>query len=261
MYSDEVWIRGRLVVEDGGRSAPLHVESVLLNSDGRHQFSIRAQSEPTCATCALTVEGDVATDGPGAVRLAAQAFTLGAELAEILDVPGFEAALDGDWRRDADGSAQARLELNATGLATAGGTVDVRALIGAWNERGGYRGRFERLAVVADGRDIELGGGLRVPDIWGDEEPFAEFWLQPMAIADLASTLVAAVGDDHVVGRWLVNLAPAGRMEHIGMRVDPKGVAFVATGSDAAVFAYTACPRWTTCRSGWPAIRAHCGPT
>lgn len=241
MYSDEVWIRGRLVAENAGRSAPLHVESVLLNSDGRHQFSIRAQSEPTCTMCALTVEGDVATGGPGAVRLAAQSFTLGAELAEILGIPTFEATLDGDWQRDADGTAEARLEADITGLATAGGTVDVSALIGAWNERGAYRGSFERLVVAADGRDIELGGGLRVPEIWGDE-PFAEFWLQPVAIADLASTLVAAVGDDHLVGRWLVNLAPAGRMEHIGLRVDPNGVAFVANGSDAAVFAYNGMP-------------------
>ena len=242
MYSDEVWIRGRLVAEDAGRSAPLHMESVLLNRDGRHQFSIRAQSEPTCTTCALTVEGDVATGGPGAIRLAAQSFTLGVELAEILGIPGFEAALDGDWQRDADGTAEARLEVDITGLETAGGTADVRALIGAWNERGGYRGSFEGLAVVAGGRDIELGGGLRVPDVWSDEEPFAEFWLRPLAIAGAASTLVAAVGDDHLLGRWLVNLSPAGRMEHIGVRVDRDGVAFVASGSDAAVFAYNGVP-------------------
>ena len=242
-YSDEIWIRGRLVAENEGRSAPLHLESVLLNSDGRHQFSIRAQSEPTCADCALTVEGDVATGGPGAIRLAAGSFTLGAELAEILGVPGFEAALAGDWHRNVDGTAEARLQVDITGLETPGGTADVSALVTGWNERGGYRGNFERLDMVTDGRDIQLaGGGLRVPEIWVVDEPFAELWLRPLAIADLVSTVVAAVGTDHLVGRWLVNLAPEGRMERLGVRVDRAGVAFVASGSDAAVFAYNGVP-------------------
>ena len=242
-YSDEIWVRGRLVAEREGRSASLHVESVLLNSDGRHQFSIRAQSEPTCADCALTVEGDVATDGPGAIRLAARSFTLGAELAEILGVPGFEAALDGDWRRDPGGTAEARLEVGVTGLVTPGGTADISARLTGWNERGGYRGSLERLEIVTGGREIQLaGGGLRVPDIWTDDEPFAEFWVRPIAIADLASTAVALAGTDHLVGRWLVNLAPEGRIEHLGVRVDRAGVAFVSSGSDAAVFAYNGVP-------------------
>lgn len=243
MYSDEVWIRGRLVAEGGGRSAPLHVESVLLNSDGRHQFSIRAQSEATCTDCALTVEGDVATGGVGAIRVAARSFTLGDELAEILGLSGFEAALTGDWQRAADGAAEARLEVVVTGLETPGGVTGVSAVVSAWNERGGYRGSFERLAVVAGGREMQLAGvGLRVPEIWGDDEPFVELWSRPMPIADLASTVVAAVGTDHVAGRWLVNLAPEGRAEHLGIRVDRAGVAFTASGSDAAVFAYNGVP-------------------
>ncbi len=242
-YSDEIWIRGRFVAENQGRSAPLHLESVLLNSDGRHQFSIRAQSELTCSDCALTIEGDIASGGPGAIRLAAGSFTLGSELAEILGVPGFDAALAGDWHRGDDDTAEARLRVDITGLETPGGTADVSALVTGRSERGRYRGNFERLDVVTDGREIQLaGGGLRVSDIWSDDEPFAELWFRPMAIADLVSTVVAAVGTDHRVGRWLVNLAPEGRMEHLGVRVDRTGIVFAASGTDTAVFAYNGMP-------------------
>lgn len=247
IYSDQVWLRGRIVAEDKSHSATLYVESMLLNADGQHRFAIRLQSEPQCADCALMIEGDVPDNGPGAIRILAESFSPGRELDEMLGLPPFELALSGDWRRDADGDARARLAVRVADLQLAGAPVAVDAELGAWNERGGYRGKVDRLSIASGDHVVELaGGGFRLggPAFEGapGDETFAEFWLPPVAIADISAMLVAAVGHEHPMGRWLGNLAPIGEMDRFAARIDGQGLAFVSTGTGAALAAYQGAP-------------------
>jgi len=244
IHSDEVWVRGRLVAEADGRVAPLYVESALINTDGQHRSNIRVQSESNCAGCALEVSADIASGGRGVIRLSAESFTLGAELAEILGIPDFEATLAGDWYRTDAGEARARLMVEIAGLKMPGAPVHVDALLHAWNERRGYRGSIKQFAVLAGDRETNLaGGGFRIDRAeLGAEAPFAEFWLPKLPLAEIAGVIVAAAGVEHPAGRWLDNLSPVGELESFVARVDDRGIAFAYTGSGGALYAYNGMP-------------------
>ena len=241
VYSDEVWFSGRIDAREAGRTATVYVESWFINVAKGHRFSVNLQSEPNCADCALAVEGDITEDGPGAVKVSARSFSLGSELDAMLGLPGFEVALDGDWRRRADGNGRARLDISLTRIETPATNTTVDAKLGAWTEGGGYRGRFETLSATSGGHSLRLGGaGFFVPGNLG--EPFADLWLPTFAAEEVAEFAVAALGMDHPVGRWLHNLAPRGRIDGFRARIDAQGVAYAGRGREAAITSYQGVP-------------------
>ena len=240
-YSDEIWLRGRIFVREGRRTAALYVESWFINVGGGHRFSVRVRSEPNCTDCALAIEGDVATDGAGTIRVSANSFSLGHELDDMLGLPGFDVALAGDWRRRADGSGQARLDMALTRIDTPDSESTLTLGLGAWTEGGGYRGRIDTLSATSRDQSVHVdGAGFFVPIDLG--EPFAEVWLPAFSTEDVARVAVAALGVDHPVGRWLHNLAPRGRIDGFRARIDGAGAAFVCRGSEAAVASYEGVP-------------------
>ena len=243
-YSDEVWVRGRVFAREGPRTATLYVESWFINMGGRHRFSVNVQSEPNCTDCALVVEGDITEQGPGAVKIFAKSFSLGSGLDGMLGLPGFEVALDGDWRRRADGNGRARLAIALTRIETPGSETTLAAKLGAWTEGGGYRGRFETLSATSGDRSLRFdGAGLFVPGDFG--ERFADFWLPTFSAEDLVALATAAFGMEHPVGRWLHNLAPRGLIEGFRVRMDGEGPAFAYRGREWTIEAYRGVPAAT----------------
>ncbi len=240
-HSDEVWIRGRLFAREGRRTAALYIESWLINVSDGHRFAVRVQSEPNCTDCALVVEGDITSGGPGAVRVRASSFSLGSELDDMLGMPPFEVALDGDWRRRLPGSGQARLAIEATRIGTPGAEASLTATLGAWADGGGYRGSIDTLSIVSGDHSIDLGGaGFYVPgDMAGI---FADVWLPEFAAEDVAALTRSAYGLDHPLGRWLHNLAPQGRIDGFRVRVDANGPAFACRGRNVAVSSFQSVP-------------------
>ncbi|MDE0658885.1 MAG: DUF3971 domain-containing protein [Gammaproteobacteria bacterium] len=240
-FSDEVWVRGRVFAREGRRTAALYVESWFINVGGGHRFSVSVQSEPNCADCAIQIEGDVTEDGPGAVRVSANAFSLGSELDDMLGLPDFEVALAGDWRRSADGNARARFDIDLTRIETPASQSTLAAALVAWSEGTGYRGRIDTLSASSGDRLLEFdGAGFFVPGDLGN--PFADLWLPPFSVEDVATFATTALGVDHPVGRWLDNLAPEGRIDGFRVRFDGEGAAFVCRARDAAIASYQGVP-------------------
>ena len=241
MHSDGVWIRGRVIARDRTHTATLHVESWLINVGGGHRFSVRLQSEPQCTDCALAIEGDIDEDGPGTINVAAGSFSLGRELYEMLGIPYFEAAVAGDWSRTPEGNARVRLEIDVARLQTPGAESAVRATLGAWSEGGSYRGRIDSLSVASGEHAHEFPkAGFRLRNERGAQ--FADIWLPEFSAADVAEVAVAAFGTDHVVGRWLSNLKPEGRIDDLRVRIDDDGAAFACRGREVAIAAYRGVP-------------------
>ena len=240
-YSDEVWVRGRVFAREGHRTATLYVESWLINVGDGHRFSFRVQSEPNCTDCALAIEGDVTEGGPGTVKVSAASFSLGSELDDMLGLPAFEVALEGDWRRRGVGTGRARLDIELTRIKTPAAESTVAARLGAWAEGDGYRGRIDTLSATIGGRSLELdGAGF----LWSGDvgEYFADLWLPAFSAEDVAAFAVVAFGVDHPLGRWLHNLAPRGRIDEFRARIDGEGAAFMCRGRDAAVTSYQGVP-------------------
>lgn len=240
-YSDEVWVRGRIFAREGHRTATLYVESWLINVGGGHRFSVRVQSEPNCTDCALAIEGDVTEGGPGTVRVSASSFSLGSELDDMLGLPAFEVALDGDWRRRGVGTGRARLDIDLTRIKTPASESTLSARLGAWAEGGGYRGRIDTLLATSGPRSLGFDGAGFL--LWGDGGGyFADLWLPAFSAEEVAAFGIVALGVDHRVGRWLHNLAPQGRIDGFRARIDGEGAAFVCRGRDAAVTSYQGVP-------------------
>ena len=241
LHSDQVWIRGRVVARDQDRTAAMHIESWLINVDGGHRFSIRMQSEPNCNDCALAIEGDITDDGPGAVKVTAESFSLGEGLDDMLGIPAFDAAIAGDWRRSADGGAQARLAMEMPRLQTPGADSSVTTKLAAWTENGGYRGLVDSLSVESGTRTWHTGNiGFRIEAVGG--ELFTDVWVPPFSAEEVAEVAVAAFGVDGRLGRWLSNLAPRGLVNGLGIRIDREGPAFACHGRGAAVAPFRGVP-------------------
>ena len=240
-YSDEVWVRGRVIAREGRRTAALYVESWLINVGGGHRFSFRVQSEPNCTDCALAIEGDVIEGGPGTVKVSASSFSLGSELDDMLGLPGFDVALAGDWHRRDVGTGRARLDIELTRIQTPASESTLVARLGAWAEGGGYRGRIDTLSATSGDRSLAFDGAgfLLRGDVGGY---FADLWLPEFAAEEVAAFGKVALGVDHRVGRWLHNLAPHGRIDGLRARIDGGGGAFVCRGRDAEVAAFRGVP-------------------
>ena len=240
-FSDEVWVRGRVIAREGRRTAALYGEAWLINVGGGHRFAVSVQSEPNCADCAIAIEGDVIEDGPGAVRVSATAFSLGSELADMLGLPDFELALAGDWRRGADGNGRARSDIGLTRIETPASESTLALRLVAWSEGTGYRGRIDTLSASSGDRLLQFDeAGFFVRGDLG--EPSTDLWLPPFSTEDVAAFTVTALGEDHPVGRWLANLAPRGRIDGFRVRIDGEGAAFVCRAREAAFAAYRGVP-------------------
>ncbi len=254
MHSDQVWLHGRITARDGTHDVTMHIESMHINQDGRHQFHFSAQSDPRCADCALMVEGDITDGGPGVVRVNAERFTLGGEFDAILGLsrlltpsaPGrerLEIALNGDWRRDADLDAQARLDIQVAVLRTPGVPALLTAALSAWQEDGDYRGNINTLALSAGDHVTDLAGaGFALGGVNGRDQIFAELWLPEFSIAEALAPVTAVFGAKHPIGRWLHELAPRARIEDLRIRADDQGLAFQCRGSESALTGYNGVP-------------------
>jgi len=254
LHSDEVWLRGRLVAQDGGREAAVHVEAMLINEDREHRFHVSVQSEPNCVDCALTVDGTIHEGGAGAAQAVATRFSLGRELETMLGAPATAPhapdainqvvfAVRGDWRREAAGAAKATLEIAADAPSPTGGQpARVAAKLTAWSEADGYRGRIPEIAVASgDAKARFLAGGFRFAT--NDGDPAFDLWLPAVDIAALASPIAAFLGADHASGRWLRHLAPGGQVRGFVLRADSAGLAFRGRGADGRLAGYKGVPK------------------
>ena len=241
-YSDEVWARGRIFAREGHRTATLYVESWLINVGGGHRFSVRVQSEPNCTDCALAIEGDVTEGGPGTVRVSASSFSLGSELDDMLGLPAFEVALDGDWRRGGVGAGRARLDIDLTRIKTPASESTLSARLGAWAEGGGYRGRIDTLLATSGPRSLEFdGAGFLLPGDVG--EYFADLWLPAVFRRRRRSVRGSRLRSRP--SRWPLATQPgtAGATStDFGLESIARGAAFVCRGRDAAVTSYQGVP-------------------
>ena len=242
-HSDQVWLRGMVGIYEAGRGTELHVESMFINEDGNHRFHLGVQTDPECAKCALTIDGDITDDGPGAVRIAAAPLVI---TREVIDLAGLtplfggsttrriELDVAGDWRRAADGVEQARLRVESTlhGLPGAPARMTVEAT--AWrDDQRDYRGRVESLSLESGEVAFALAGGgfnLRQLDRW-----VAGLWLPPFTIEDVAAPIAAAFGPSHVVGRRVAKFAPRARIDDLALRIDGRGIGFHGQASQAAL--------------------------
>lgn len=253
VYSDQIWLRGRLIFRDDLHLATLHGEAMLANRDGLHRFDLHVQAEPDCGDCALAVAGDLTADGSGTVRVAAERFSLGSELHAVLvdglapDSPlrdmRFDFAVAADWRRDPNGDEQARLSLKAASLESPGSPSNLGAQIESWRDAGGdYRGRIG-LALVGGQYAYRLDGGrFWLRDV-NSSAPSADVWLPPVAIADLLAPVGAAIGTKHPAGNWLAKVAPRGDIEELVMRLDSDGLAVALRGTDGALSSHRGVPQ------------------
>ena len=254
LHSDEVWLRGRLVArDDHGREAVVHVEAMLINQGGEHRFHVGAQSEPNCNDCALTVDGTVQEAGAGAVRATATRFSLGRELETILGAPAAlpgaggvgktVLTVDGDWRRDADGTAKAQLTVAADVPSPTGGEpARLQTHLTAWSAGAGYRGRIARLFASSGDAATELAdGGFRLDAV--ADGPLVDVWLPEVDIAALAAATGEFVGDERESGRWLRRLAPGGEVRDVLLRVDRGGLAYHGRGVDGRLAGHKGVPK------------------
>ena len=243
-HSDEVWLRGRLVAHDDDHAGTLHVETMLVNQDGRHRFHFTAQEEPNCADCVLTVDGDIDQNGFGAVRAAATRFALGRQLEALLGMPRalagrdanavspgqVEVALRADWRSDPNGES-ARLALGADFPPPPGGSpARLDAELHAWRGPAGYRGRIERFAIASATASADLGGGGFRVEVDRGGGFVTDLWLPPVDVAAVGSTMAAFLGDRLPSGLWLRTLAPHGEVRDLVLRADADGLAFAGRG-------------------------------
>lgn len=249
-HSDEVWMRGRIGLFGPSLAGTIHVESMLINQDGNHRFHIGLQTGAGCPDCALTIDGDIAADGPGAVRIAGESVVIAGDLVDLAGLGPLYAGANAkrmgidlgvDWRREADGgeSAKLRLAANLEGLPGAAAKVGLEAE--AWHDSGaGYRGRIGSLSFES-GDDVfrlDRGGFVVRPS-----PREAELWLPTFALEALARPVAHAFGPEHVLGRHIGRLAPRAWISDVGVHLDEGGMAFQGHASEASTTGYKGVPK------------------
>ena len=248
-HSDEVWLRGRIGLYGPSLAGTVHVESMLINQDGNHRFHIGLQTDAGCPDCALTIDGDITDDGPGAVRIAGESVVFAQDLVDLAGLgPLFAGAnrkrvstdLGVDWRREADGVEHLRLNLAAEFEGLPGATAQVALEAEAWRDTGpGYRGRIGSLTLAS--RDavfrLDQGGFVVRPGV-GE----GELWLPTFALEHLARPVAQAFGPEHALGRNIDRLKPRAWISALGVHVDARGVAFQGRASDASTTGHKGIP-------------------
>ena len=248
-HSDEVWLRGRIGLYGESLAGTVHVESMLINQDGNHRFHIGLQTDAGCPDCALTIDGDITDDGPGAVRIAGESVVVARDLVELAGLGPLFADANGkrvgtdlgvDWRREADGVEHLRLKLAASFEGLPGASAQVGLHAEAWRDGGsGYRGRVGSLTLASRDAIFRLDdGGFVVRP--GVRE--AELWLPTFALDSLARPLAEAFGTEHALGGTIDRLAPRARISALGVHVDARGVAFQGRVSEASTTGHKGVP-------------------
>ena len=233
-HSDEVWLRGRIGLYGESLAGTVRVESMLINQDGNHRFHIGLQTDAGCPDCALTIDGDITDDGPGAVRIAGESVVVARDLVELAGLGPLFADANGkrvgtDLGVDCvENGRRGTLETEAGGQprGSSGASAQVGLEAEAWRDGGsGYRGRVGSLTLAS--RDavfrLDHGGFVVRP---GVRE--AELWLPTFALDSLARPLAEAFGTEHALGRNIDRLTPRARISALGVHVDARGWRFRA---------------------------------
>lgn len=247
-HSDEVWLRGRIGLFGPSLASTVHVESMFINQDGNHRFHIGLQTAASCPDCALTIDGDITADGPGAVRIAGESVVVAGDLVELAGLgPLYAGAsakhidvdLGVDWRRETDGGEHLRLHL-AANLGLPGAPADVALEAEAWRDTAvRYRGRIGALSLKSGDAEFRLDGGGFVVRPAARE---AELWLPTLALESLTRPVAHAFGPEHVLGRHIGRLTPRARISAVGAHLDENGVAFQGHASEASTTGYKGVP-------------------
>lgn len=248
-HSDEVWLRGRIGLFGPSLAGTIHVESMLINQDGNHRFHIGLQTGSSCPDCALTIDGDITADGPGAVRIAGESVVVAGDLIDLAGLGALFAGatakrlgvdLGADWRREADGGEHLRLHLTANldGLPGAPAAFGLGAE--AWRDTAvRYRGRIGFLSFQSGDAEFRLDGGGFVVRPSARE---AELWLPTLALESLTGPVAHAFGPEHVLGRHIGRLTPRAWISAVGVHVDESGVAFQGDASEVSTTGYKGVP-------------------
>ncbi len=248
-HSDQVWLRGRIGFHGPAHGGSIHVESMLINQDGNHRFHVGLQTDASCAACALTIDGDITEDGPGAVRIAGESVVFARDLVDLAGLgPLFAGAdakrvavdLSADWRRAADGEERARLNMaaNLEGLPGAPARLGLEAE--AWRDTAAaYRGRIDSLTLASLDTVFRLDrGGFAIRPSTRE----ADLWLPTFALESLARPVAHAFGPEHVLGRQIDRLAPRAWISELGLHFNEQGVAFIGLASEASTTGYKGVP-------------------
>ena len=250
-HSDEVWLRGRVGLHGPSLAGIIHVESMLINQDGNHRFHIGVQTGAGCPDCALTIDGDIAAEGAGAVRIAGESVVIARDLVDLAGLGPLFAGVDrkrvsvdvgADWRREAAGTEHLRLRLAANLEGLPGASAEVGLEAEAWRDGvAGYRGRIGLLSLESGDAVFHLDRGGFVVRPSARE---AELWLPTFALGDLAQPVAQAFGPGHVLGRHIGRLTPRARISDVGVHVDERGVAFQGHASEASTTGHKGVPRF-----------------
>ena len=251
-HSDQVWVRGRLILRNGDDAEALHVESMLVNQDGDHRFQAHLQTASNCRGCALTLVGDIPDRGAGRVRVSAQRLVVGRRLLDVLGwsrsvstSPYHELQLqvraDGDWQRRADGVEELLLDIDLAASGSTGAAANLAISISGWGARGRYLGSIDELVLQSADDAVGIGGG-RFAMRLDSAHSAVDIWLPKLAIDAVLAPIVANIGTDHPSGLWLSNVSPRGTIEDVTMRFDDDGFAFAGTGTAGEFDGYRGMP-------------------
>ena len=248
-HSDQVWLRGRIGFHGPAHGGSIHVESMLINQDGNHRFHVGVQTDASCAACALTIDGDITEDGPGAVHIAGESVVFARDLVDLAGLgPLFAGAdakrvavdLSADWRRAADGEERARLNMATSLEGLPGAPARLGLEAEAWRDTAAaYRGRIDSLTLASLDAVFRLDrGGFAIRPSARE----ADLWLPTFALESLARPVAHAFGPEHVLGRQIDRLAPRAWISELGLHFDEQGVAFIGHASEASTVGYKGVP-------------------
>ena len=251
-YSNQVWVRGELRLEDGPRADTVDVEAMVVNGEGQHRFFFYLHSDSGCAACALTLAGDVDQAGNGAMRLASDRFAVSQPLLSVLGLSQgapsspwrdmhWQLDLDGDWvRRGAGEQAQLAAALRILGTTGADGTV--AAQLAGWRDEGDdYQGRIEAWTLASGDRTGTATGAFAIED---HDSPrwAATAWFPTLQLGPMLAPIAHMMGEHHPSGRWLTAVSPRGRMRDLALRFDADGMAIQGRGAAGALTGHKGVP-------------------
>lgn len=251
-FSDEVWARGQVRLEDGARADTVDLEAMVANRDRQHRFYFYLHSGSGCAECAITVTGDIEQEGSGTVRVVSDRFAVSQPLLSVLGITSsvdtspwrnmhWQVDVDGEWVRDAAGGERARLATELRILGSTGAPGAIRTRLAAWREQTGYRGRVAELTVASNDSTGTASGAFAAEDV-GSANWAATLWFPELQLGPMLAPWAQMMGANHPAGRWLAAVAPRGRMGDLTFHFDRDGFALQGRGSNGAMSGHKGVP-------------------
>lgn len=258
-YSNEVWVRGQLRLEDGPQAETIDVEAMVVNREGQHRFFFYLHTGSGCAACALTLAGDIDQAGNGAMRLASDRFAVSQPLLSVLGLAqGAPSSpwrdmhwlldLDGDWVRRGSASERAQLAAALDILGTTGADGTATARLTGWRlaEDGdhgpaNYQGRVEAWTLASGDRTSTTAGAFAIDGL-GSSRWGATAWFPTLDLGPMLAPIAQMMGEDHPSGRWLAAVSPQGRMSDLAVHFDADGVAIQGRGAEGALTGHKGVP-------------------